>query len=49
MEAPGQPSVVELWRPTPPYNTKKIKGGKTYVEAPEQLPSLPRPKFGPDL
>ena len=27
MEAPGQPSVVELWRPTLPYNTN-------YVEAP---------------
>ena len=34
VEAPGQPSVVELWRPTIPYNTKIIKGDKTYVEGP---------------
>ena len=25
MEAPGQPSVVELWRPTLPWNTKTFK------------------------
>ena len=25
VEAPGQPSVVELWRPTLPYNTKYMK------------------------
>ena len=31
MEAPGQPSVVELWRPT-----HEIYGGPLVVEAPGQ-------------
>ena len=45
MEAPGQTSVVELWRPTLPVIPKQIKGDKTYVEAPG--PSLSSPNSGP--
>ena len=29
VEASGKPSVVELWGPTLPENTKKIKGDET--------------------
>ena len=32
----------------PTLEYPKIKGGRTYVEAPGQLPSLPSPKSGPD-
>ena len=52
MEAPEQPSVVQLWT-HPILDYQKIKGDKTYVEAllvveaPGQLPSLPSPKSGP--
>ena len=47
MEVPGQPSLVELWRPTLPLEYQKIKCDKIYVEAPRQLFTLPSPKSGP--
>ena len=52
VEVPGQPSVVELWRPILTNNTQTIKGDETrggplIVEAPGQPPSLPGPKSGP--
>ena len=34
MEAPGKPSVVELWRPTLSRIPKTLKGNKIYVGAP---------------
>ena len=38
VEDPGQPSVVELWRPTLPY-----------PRIPQNMPSLPSPKSGPGM
>ena len=53
VEDPGQPSVVELLRPTLTENTKKITDEKTYVETPwlwRPLGNCPAfPLLNPDL
>ena len=48
MEAPGQSSVLEMWRSTLAWNTNKyqqIKGGPL-VKDPGKLPCFSSPKSG---